>query len=113
MSDINWQTKEKRELVEAILTLQNKDEVERFLRDLMTKQEIDEFSRRFEVAQMLSQNVQYNEITQKTGLSSTTIARIQKWLKGPIGGYRLVFNKLHHTHSQNSAEKGLFFFDTP
>lgn len=107
MSDINWNTKENRELIEAILALQNKDEIERFLRDLMTKQEINEFSKRFEAAQMLSRNVQYNAIIEKTGLSSTTIARIQKWLKGPIGGYRLVFNKMHHTHSQNSVGKGL------
>ncbi len=108
MSDINWQTKEKREFIEAILSLQNKDEAERFLRDLLTKQEIDEFSKRLYTAEMLSKNVQYSEIIEKTGLSSTTIARIQKWLKGPLGGYRLVFNKMHHTHSQNSVGSGLF-----
>ena len=44
MQEVNWETKEKRELVEAFLALQNKDEVECFLRDLMTKQEINEFS---------------------------------------------------------------------
>jgi TrpR-related protein YerC/YecD len=108
MVDINWQTNEKRELVEAILSLQNIDEVERFLRDLMTKQEIDEFSKRFLAAQLLSKKVQYNEIIEKTGLSSATIARISKWLKGPLGGYRLVINNLHHNHSQNSVGKGLF-----
>ena len=108
MVDINWQTNEKRELVEAILSLQNIDEVERFFRDLMTKQEIDEFSKRFLAAQLLSKKVQYNEIIEKTGLSSATIARISKWLKGPLGGYRLVINNLHHNHSQNSFGKGLF-----
>jgi TrpR-related protein YerC/YecD len=109
MLDINWKTKEKRELVEAILSLQNKDEVELFLRDLMTKQEIDEFSKRLLAAQMLSRDVQYNAIIEQTGLSSTTIARISKWLKGPLGGYRLVIKNLsHHTHSQNSVEKGLY-----
>ena len=108
MTDINWETKEKRELVKAILSLQNKDEVERFLRDLMTKQEIDEFSRRLQAAQMLSKSVQYCEIIEKTGLSSTTIARISKWLKGPLGGYRLVINNLAHHHAQNSASEGLF-----
>ncbi len=99
MSDINWNTKEKRELVEAILSLQNKDETERFLRDLLTKQEIDEFSKRLDAATMLSKDVQYNAIIEKTGLSSTTIARISKWLKGPLGGYRLVLNNLHHPDS--------------
>lgn len=107
MLDINWEIKEKRELVEAILTLQNKDEVERFLRDLMTKQEIDEFSRRLQAAQMLSKSVQYCEIIEKTGLSSTTIARISKWLKGPLGGYRLVIKNLAHHHNPSKFEKGL------
>ena len=116
MSDINWNTKEKRGLVEAILSLKNRDEVERFFRDLMTKQEIDEFSKRLLAAKMLSQDIQYNAITEKTGLSSTTVARISKWLKGPIGGYRLVLNKMSprstklsasHTHTQNSTGKGL------
>ena len=107
MLDINWEIKEKRELVEAILSLQNKDEVERFLRDLMTKQEIDEFSKRFLAAQMLSKNAQYTAIIEKTGLSSTTIARISKWLKGPIGGYRLVIKNLAHHHDSFKLEKGL------
>ena len=100
MSDINWETKEKRELVEAILSLKSKDEAERFLRDLLTMQEIDEFSKRLLAAGMLSQDAQYNAIIEKTGLSSTTIARISKWLNGPLGGYRLVINKLHHNPSK-------------
>src|SRR3989338_8455969 len=99
MSDINWKTKEKQVFINAILSLQNKDEVERFLRDLLTKKEIEEFSNRFEAARMLSKKVQYGAIIEKTGLSSTTIARISKWLKGPLGGYRLVLNNLHHDNS--------------
>jgi len=106
MTDINWETKEKRELVEAILSLQDRDQVERFLRDLMTKQEIDEFSRRLSAAQMLSQSFQYDAIIEKTGLSSATIARISKWLKGPLGGYRLVIKNLSH-HNPSKTEKGL------
>ena len=108
MSDINWNTKEKREFVEAILSLKNKNEAERFLRDLLTKQEIEEFSKRLLTARMLSEDAQYNAIIEKTGLSSTTVARISKWLKGSLGGYRLVLNRLsiHHSNSLK-LEKGL------
>jgi len=106
VSEINWKTKEKSELVNAILSLKNKDETERFLRDLLTEGEIEEFTERLGAAKMLSQNIQYNAITEKTGLSSTTIARISKWLKGPLGGYRLVLNNLHH-HSSSKLGKGL------
>ena len=110
MSEINWKTKEKSELVNAILSLKNKDETERFLRDLLTEGEIEEFTERLEAAKMLSQNIQYNAITEKTGLSSTTIARISKWLKGPLGGYRLVLNNLSKMpfgiHHRNPAKLG-------
>jgi TrpR-related protein YerC/YecD len=106
-NEISWETKENSQLIEAFLSLKNKDEVKRFLRDLMTEGEIKEFSNRLEAARLLTRDTQYCAIIERTGLSSTTIARISKWLKGPLGGYRLILNKLHHTHSQNSVGKGL------
>ncbi|MFA6251229.1 MAG: YerC/YecD family TrpR-related protein [Candidatus Paceibacterota bacterium] len=105
--DINWSKKENKQLIDAFLLMKNDGEVRRFLRDLMTEVEIEEFARRLEAARLLAKNVQYSEIIEKTGLSSTTIARISKWLKGPLGGYRLVLNQLGHIHSQNSVGKGL------
>ena len=104
--ELDWDAKENRQLIDAFLILKNKDEAERFLRDIMTESEIEEFARRLEAARLLTRYVQYCEIIEKTGLSSTTIARISKWLKGPLGGYRLVLNKLHH-HNSSKLEKGL------
>lgn len=107
--EVNWNTKENKQLVEGVLSLKNIDEAKRFLRDLLTPQEIEEFSNRLEAARMLSRSVQYNAIIEKTGLSSTTIARISKWLKGSLGGYRLVLNRIsshHHTLSHQTG-KGL------
>ncbi|MBT3729563.1 hypothetical protein HOF65_06110 [bacterium] len=40
-----------------------------------------EFSRRFEVAKMLDEKISYSLIEEKTNMSSTTIARISKFLK--------------------------------
>ncbi len=105
--EIDWETKENNQLIQAFLSFENKDEAQRFLRDLMTEGEIKEFARRFEAARLLIRDTQYCAIIEKTGLSSTTIARISKWLKGPLGGYRLILNKLHHTHSSNFTRKGL------
>ena len=96
----NWNTRENKQLVDAILYLKNEDEAKRFLRDLLTPQEIEEFSKRLEAARMLNKQVEYSTITEKTGLSSATIARISKWLKGSLGGYRLVLERIsnhHHT----------------
>jgi len=105
--EISWNTKENKQLIEAFLVLKNKDDARRFLRDLMTEKEIKEFSNRLEAANLLTANTSYTLIVKKTGLSSTTIARISKWLNGPLDGYRLVLNRLHHPYSQKSVERGL------
>ncbi len=105
---IKWSTKKNKQLLEAVLALENADEAQCFLRDLMTPTEIQEFSNRLEAARLLSKNVQYNTIIEDTGLSSATIARISKWLKGSLGGYRLILSRLsNHHHLLPKLRKGL------
>ena len=97
-----WKSAENRAFIRAILSLKTADEARRFLRDLMTEKEIEEFGKRLRTAELLSENVPYSRIEAETGLSSTTVARVSKWLKGKEGGYRRVINKLHH-HSRSLA----------
>lgn len=105
---IDWNTKINKQLVEAILTLKNTDEARRFLRDLMTEYEIQEFASRLEAASLLAKDAQYSTIIENTGLSSTTIARIAKWLNGSLGGYRLILSRLsNHHHNSSKFGKGL------
>ncbi|MCR4325465.1 MAG: YerC/YecD family TrpR-related protein [Patescibacteria group bacterium] len=92
---MKWNTSEKDRLVRAILALETRDEARRFLRDLLTTEEIAEFARRFRAAEMLSERIPYTSIVRQTGLSSTTVARVSKWLKGREGGYRLAIARLH------------------
>lgn len=108
-ADFKWNTKENTQLVEAFLCLESVDEAKRFLRDIMTEGEIEELGKRLEAARLLSCDTQYNTIVEKTGLSSTTIARISKWLKGSLGGYRLVLSRISnkHHHLSHSVGKGL------
>ena len=103
---MNWKSKENKELVEAILSLENFDEATAFLRDLLTESEIKEFALRLKVAKMLSENVPYLTIENETGFSSTTVARVSKWLKTGMGGYTNIINKLHH-NSLNQTGRGL------
>jgi len=106
--DIDWNTRENGQFVAGILELKTPREVEQFLRDLMTPKEIKEFANRLEAASLLSRDAQYNYITEKTGLSSATIARIKKWLEGSLGGYRLVLARLSkHAHNSSKLRKGL------
>lgn len=82
------------DLLKTFLVLKNEKECWKFLRDLLTEGEIKEFANRWKVAGMLDQKISYEEIEKETGMSSTTIARIQKWLTDGKGGYKLVLNRL-------------------
>jgi TrpR-related protein YerC/YecD len=95
-------------LIEAVLALRNKGEAKKFLRDLLTEEEILEFGNRWQTAQMLSQNISYSTIRDKTGLSPRTIARISKWLNNGKGGYKLMINRFNkHHHNSLPVGKGL------
>lgn len=94
-------------LVVALRAIRTGPELKKFLRDLLTEEEILEFSKRWQAARMLWQRVPYAEIVEATGLSSTTVARVAKWLKGGTGGYRLVLGRLGFHHSRQSFGKRL------
>lgn len=98
--------KKNKNLFKVILALKDEKEAGMFLRDLLTQSEIDEFSNRWQAAKMLNDNIPYTKIIKETGLSSTTVARISKWLNNGIGGYKLMLNKLNH-HANPSPGKGL------
>ena len=88
-----WINQDMDSLFRAILDLGNLTEARKFFRDLLTENELLEFSQRWKVAKMLSAEKAYVDIEKETGMSSTTIARIQRWLKSGMGGYRLMIKK--------------------
>ena len=87
-------TKKAKELYKVITLLSNEKEVANFLRDLLTFEELDEAIRRFTVAKMLIENKTFRVIEKTTGMSSTTIARINNWLNHGTGGYRLALKDI-------------------
>ena len=90
-------------LTSAILALSNVDEANNFLRDLMTEQEIAELGKRWKAAQMLNQKIPYTKIVAETGLSSTTIARISKWLTNGTGGYKMMLDRFAEDSQTHQA----------
>lgn len=88
-------------LYRAILALRTEKEAQKFFRDLLTEPEIKEFANRWQVAQMLDKKVQYEVIAKETGMSSTTIARISKWLNDGMGGYKLMLKRLKNKSNIN------------
>jgi TrpR-related protein YerC/YecD len=93
MNNKNWKNQYSTSLFKVILKLKNINEVSNFFRDLLTEKEIVEFSQRWRVAKMLNKKIPYYQIEKETGLSSTTIARINKWLKTGTGGYKTMINR--------------------
>ncbi|HUL44673.1 MAG TPA: YerC/YecD family TrpR-related protein [Bacteroidota bacterium] len=81
-------------LYDAILSLQTMEEAKHFFRDLLTPTEIEECAERWKAARMLSRGVPYTRIIGETGLSSTTVARVARWVKKGTGGYRVALGRL-------------------
>lgn len=78
----------------AILSLENVEECKRFFEDICTIKEINDLAQRLEVAQMLSQNKNYQEISTVTGASSATISRVNRCFAYGTGGYKEIIDKL-------------------
>ena len=77
----------------AVLTIKTLDEAKNFFRDLLTETEIRELSERWKAARMLAAGTPYTQIIEATGLSSTTVARVARWVKKGTGGYRLALKR--------------------
>ena len=82
-----------RELVDAILQLETRDELESFLRDLCTLQELETLAHRWQVAKLVDRGLPYVEVAQRTGASTATVTRVAHWLRHGEGGYRLVLDR--------------------
>lgn len=89
-----WSQLKSRNLLKAFLSLKTEDEAKAFLRDLMTEKEIVEFDMRWRVANMLDQGMPFTEIEKETGVTPTTITRINRWLKEGCGGYKMMIDRL-------------------
>lgn len=74
-------------LFRAILSLRNVDEVRSFLVDLCTPAELQALKDRWLVAELLTRDLSYREIHDRTGVSVTTIGRVARYLNSGAGGY--------------------------
>lgn len=94
-------TQSEKELFNVVTSLQTEKETLCFLRDLLTEAELKEFSNRWKVAQMLDKKIVYKDIEDATGMSSTTIARIQKWLTNGMNGYKKMLIKINTSNTHH------------
>lgn len=79
----------------ALTLLDTPEDVKGFLIDLCTPAELRALSERWHVAQILDEGEKsYRDIQAETGVSTTTIGRVARFLREePHGGYRAVLSR--------------------
>ncbi|MEX0644082.1 MAG: YerC/YecD family TrpR-related protein [Parvularculaceae bacterium] len=83
-------------LCAAFALLKTAEEAQRFLKDVATPGELEAFAERWRIARLLDDGaLSYRDIAAATGASTTTIARVARFLnEEPHQGYRLMIDRL-------------------
>jgi TrpR-related protein YerC/YecD len=82
------------ELYRAILKLRTPEECYAFMEDLCTQTELKALEQRYEVANMLSAGMIYNDILAKTGASSATVSRVNRSLLNGNDAYQMIIDRM-------------------
>lgn len=85
----------------ALLTLESTRECRDFLQDLCTPAELEAMVDRWRAVELLKAGKTYREISEKTGMSVTTVGRVARCLELGAGGYETAWNR-----SQAVGRKG-------
>ncbi len=80
-------------LMQALLALDTREECHALLEDICTIKEVQDIAQRLEVAFMLDEGKNYQEISRETGASTATISRVKKCLVYGSGGYRTALDR--------------------
>ena len=81
------------DLADAVLSLRNRDEARRFLRDLCTLGELEALTHRWEIARLVASGRSYLEIADAVHTSTATVTRVAHWLRHGAGGYTLALER--------------------
>lgn len=80
-------------LFESILKLESLADAYDFFEDLLTIKEIEALSQRILAAKLLLEGKTYEQITEETKISSTTLSRVSTCVRYGTGGYKKVLTK--------------------
>lgn len=95
MSVQKQNTQRRKQLALALQSAKDASEMDRFLVDLCTPAELRALSERWHVARLLDKgDLSYREINAQTGVSTTTIGRVARFLnEEPHQGYRTILDR--------------------
>ena len=79
-------------LFKVIKEINSISDCKKFFEDVCTMKELQDMSQRLEVAKLLSEGNNYQDISKETGASATTISRVNKCLNYGKGGYAVALD---------------------
>lgn len=79
-------------LFRAVIKLNTLEDARKFFEDACTIKELEAISQRVDVAELLSDGKNYQDVSRLTGASTATISRVSKCLNYGAGGYKLVID---------------------
>ena len=85
-------------LFRAVMSLNDVREYRNFFKDLCTPAELQAFVDRWQVVQLLQQDLPYRRIHDLTGVSVTTIGRVARCLTNGFGGYEAALQHSSDPH---------------
>lgn len=89
-----FEAKGAEQFYKAVLSLKNVEDCKAFFEDVCTIKELQDLIQRLQVAVMLDEGKNYQEISKETSVSSATISRVNRCLMYGEGGYRSVIESL-------------------
>ncbi len=91
---INYKDEYIDNLFKVISSLKDVEECYTFFDDLCTVKEIQDMAQRLYTAELLSKGESYKQISEKVGISSATISRVNNCLNYGSGGYKNALIKI-------------------
>ena len=81
-------------LMAALAGLRTPEEAYQLFEDLCTVREVQDMAQRLEIASLLRNGTKYQEVADRTGVSTATISRVNRCLHYGAGGYQLALCRL-------------------
>jgi TrpR-related protein YerC/YecD len=85
-------------LFRAIMSLNDANDCRNFFKDLCTPAELQALVDRWQVVELLQQDLPYRRIHDLTGVSVTTIGRVARFLADGFGGYEAALERSSDPH---------------
>ena len=82
-------------LFKSMLQLETVEDCYQFFTDICTIKEIQDMAQRLDTAILLSQGMNYQNISKEIGISTATISRVSRCLNYGSGGYRAAIERLN------------------